>query len=453
MNTIAKKVPFIKKALADVHLEELIKGSSSAFLFRVAGLGVGYLLTLIIAQKYGAATLGIYSLSITLMSMLAMLGRLGLDSFIIRFIAEYTSKGQYDLVGDIYKKSVKLIIPLGLFISLVIFLISPFLARIFFDNESMSIHFKLSAIGILPLSLLILNSAAFTGLKKISMSTFLQYVSIAIIAVPLLAVCSFFIMTRAEIPLSAYLAGIIFSAILSQYFWSRRTKPECDDKGKYGRLQIGDMLKIALPMLLSSSMQYSMLWINTAMIGIMGTEKDVGIFSVAMKIAFLPGITLFAIKSIAAPKFAELHAAEAADDLASVVYKSSKMIFWLSVPMLVILLISPSFFMGIFGEEFKAGSLALTLLLIGSFINAFSGSVGSLMQMTGKHNVFQLIVFIGTIVNIAMNVVLVPLYGINGAALATLACYTIWNMASVIYVKKHYKFSTIYLPLMKRRRR
>ena len=93
--------------------------------------------------------------------------------------------------------------------------------------------------------------------------------------------------------------------------------------------------------------------------------------------------------------------------------------------------------LGIFGEEFNLGSTALIILCIGQLFNAICGPVGSILQMTGRQKAFQNILFIALIINITLNILLVEKHGINGVATATAISLTFWNIASVIYIRKH----------------
>jgi len=185
------------------------------------------------------------------------------------------------------------------------------------------------------------------------------------------------------------------------------------------------------------------------MIGMFRTETEVGVYNVTLKVAMLTSVGLFAINSIAAPKFAEFYGKEDMKGLAKIAQQSTKLIFWSSFPILLILFIFPSFILGIFGGEFKVGVFALIILALGQFVNSISGSVGYILQMTGKHKVFQNIILAATIINIVLNVFLIPVYGINGAAFASMVSLMFWNLTSVVYIRKNLNIMTLYIPLLK----
>jgi O-antigen/teichoic acid export membrane protein len=71
--------------------------------------------------------------------------------------------------------------------------------------------------------------------------------------------------------------------------------------------------------------------------------------------------------------------------------------------------------------------------------------------MTGKEKVFQNIILAATALNIALNAVLIPRYGINGAAVANMIALVFWNLSSVTYIKFSMNINTLYIPVLIRR--
>ena len=127
--------------------------------------------------------------------------------------------------------------------------------------------------------------------------------------------------------------------------------------------------------------------------------------------------------------------------------------------MVIIFFLFPTFFLGLFGGEFKIGVNAFIILSVGMLISAFSGSVGNLLQMTGKQFVFMKILIVGAIINIGLNYLLIPtnnpfsefgISGINGAEVASMCSIIFWNLSMVFVVKKQFGFLTLYIPFIKR---
>jgi O-antigen/teichoic acid export membrane protein len=116
--------------------------------------------------------------------------------------------------------------------------------------------------------------------------------------------------------------------------------------------------------------------------------------------------------------------------------KSARIILLLSLPFAIILITSGKYILFIFGEEFTTGYDILIILSIGQLFNAAMGSVGLLLTMTHHEKDMLWGIVIGFAINIILNIVLIPLYGAVGAALAVTIYAFIWNTIFGIFVYK-----------------
>jgi len=441
-----RPIIYLIDKLKDSHLKELLRGGSIAFVFRITGMLTGYVFTLLISRNLGAGAVGVFALSLTVLTVFSVAGRVGLDTALLRFVAEYTALDRRDLVKEVYLKAIKVVVPLTLLLSGLLFFFSTFIAKHVFHKEFLGVSFMLVSFAVLPMVLIFINSESLRGLKKIKEYVFLQNVAVFLFASMILTVALLF--TKDEnVPVIAYIISLFFVSVLSLTYWLRSSRlNEC---ARGNGVELKTIMKVSMPLLLSSSLFLIMQWTDTIMLGVFRTEAEVGVYNIALKVAGLTSVALFAVNSIAAPKFAEFYGKGDMEGLGRIARQSTKLIFWTSFPVLLVFLLFPSYILGIFGGEFKAGVYALIILTVGQFVNAISGSVGYILQMTGKQKVFQNIILAASIINIVLNIVLIPGYGINGAAFASMVSMGFWNLSSVLYLKSCFNFSTIYLPILK----
>lgn len=433
----------------DLHFKELIIGSSTSLILSMVSYLISYTTTFTIARYYGAGVLGIFSLSIAFLSIASIFSKLGFDSSLIKFVALYSSQKRDYLISIVHKKVQRLVIINGFIINGVLFFLSPSIAKYLFNKEYLSVYFQIISFSTVPMAILALNSASFRGLRKIKEFTFFQEISVRLFSLFILLTFIVFssFSDEAMAPVVSFFIGSLLAVLLSQYAWMQFSKSITENNQRENVGTIG-LLKVSTSMMLSSSIFLIMQWTATLLLGALGTEEDVGVYNVAIKLSTLTGIFLVAANSISAPKFAEFYARHDIKGLSVFVRQSTKLIFWSSVPILVLIMIFPSFFLRLFGEDFEIGITAMIILLVGQFINGISGSVGYLLQMTGKQNIFQIILFFALIINIILNALLIPLYGITGAAIATAVSTVFWNMASIIYIKLKFNFVTFYIPFI-----
>lgn len=431
----------------DKHFAELIKGSGIAFVLKIAGTISGYVFTLLITRTLGAEAWGIFALSLVVLQMASVIGRLGMDTALLRFTAEYTAKGEINTLKEIYKKVLNLAVLFSILVAISVCFLSPVLADKIFHKPYLTGYFRVISFIISPFVLLCINSESIRGLRKIKEYMLLQQTGISVIAVILFLIGLVFIKSR-FLPIVSYGISILILATISIYLWRKylicflktfKTSSQ-STISKTSKTSYKSILSVSIPMLLSSSLVLIMGWVDTIMLGVFRSTKEVGIYNIALKLSMVTSLCLMAVNTIVAPKFAEFWRKKDLENLKKIAQYSTKLIFCSSYPILVLYCIFPQWFMGLFGKEFKFGFLALIFLSVGQFVNAATGSVGQLLLMTGKQNILltlQVFVFIG---NIFLNYLLIPNYGIVGASIATSTMRALGNLIAVWIVYKLYKF-------------
>ena len=212
------------------------------------------------------------------------------------------------------------------------------------------------------------------------------------------------------------------------------------------------MLKESFPMFLSGSLFLLMSWVDILMLGFFNSQVDVGIYTIAIKIAGLVTIFLFAINTILGPKISELYHNQKLGALAKLVQKTAILSFLFSLPILFIILLFPDNLLQLFGNDFQTIDSKKTLIILafGQITNVFFGSVIYILDMTGRHIISRNILLFTAIINIMLNFILIPKYSICGAAISTSISVFIWGFLGAFYVKKYFNFYAF--PILNNRR-
>ena len=435
-------------ALQDKDFSELFKKGGLSFLIRIGGLVMGFLLTLIIAHYFGAKGLGDYVLSIVVLRIFTLFSKLGVDTFSIRFIASFAKQEKWKSIQLFRNKIIRLLSISSLIFSLLMYYFSEDIANLVHAKVE---HVRLNAFFVLPMAFFMLHYQSLRGLKKIAEFSFFYRMSQATFSI-----ISIFIITQffvdGNVPVYAYLSSLAIVSLLAfiVFFNSYNKIKRISDDEQIEELKYSEILKVSIPLMFAQSVQFIMAWTDKLMLGNMMGSEEVGIYFTAFKLSMFASIALMAINSIASPKFAELYGKKDFDGLKKVAHQSSKMIFLATLPLVLVFFVFPEFLLGLFGEEFKVGVKAFVFLSFGKLISSLSGSVGNILQMTGKQVIFMNVLFVGAIVNVLLNFFLIPKFGINGAALASMISLSIWNLIMVYFVKRELGFYTFYIPLLKR---
>jgi len=209
------------------------------------------------------------------------------------------------------------------------------------------------------------------------------------------------------------------------------------------------ILSISLPMLMSTTMMFLIAQTGVIMLGMFRSEAEVGYYAIAVKLAILTTFVLQAVNSMAGPKFSELFHLNKLDELLYVAKKSAKLIFFTTSPILIgLIVLGKPILSMVFGREFSIAYPALVLLVIGQFVNSISGSSGIFMNMTGNQIVFRNIMIIAAGLNIGLNLLLTPHFGMNGTAIAAMISLCFWNITTLAYIKIKFGKTTGYFPIV-----
>ena len=458
-NSINKAQDRIKRNFDDKDFLELFKKGGVAMLFRIGGQLMGFLLTFVIAYFFGANGLGDYVLAIVVLKIFTLVSKLGLDTVSIKYIASYCAEKSYFGIVSFRKKALSIILIASIFSSIIMYFGASYIAEFVGAN---SYHIKITSFFIFPLSVFMFHYQNMRGLKEIGGYSFFFWTSQALFS--LLAILVLTLFSKDEnIPLYAYLISLIIISLGSFFSFSYFLKNKKNRNEFLLTNKISDstanILKISIPLMLAQAVHFIMSWTDKLMLGILDSpdvisgvatnSAQIGVYHTAFKLSMFATIGLMAVKSIASPKFAELYKKNDLKILEKVTQQSTKLIFWTTLPLVIVFILFSEQLMLLFGEEFRIGIFSFIILSLGRVVVSFSGAAGNLLQMCGKQVIFMNVAIIGSVVNIVLNFSLIPLFGINGSAFATMISLVVFNLLLVYFVKREFGFYTFYNPFKK----
>ncbi|MBK7681349.1 MAG: flippase [Bacteroidetes bacterium] len=419
----------------------LLEKGGIALSVKAGGMITQYLFVFVVARMLGPTALGSFTLSFTVLQLLAILGLLGLDNLLTRKVAAAKAADRPEDIKSAFITSIKITAISAVLLSIFLFIAAEYLANTVFHKPQLATHLKVMCFALAPFVFINIHAAAFRGMKN--MIGFTLHKAI----IPLFNVGFIFIGYYSALNISptlGYMISCMLVMILYVIAWN-----------KYSRLKTVEVIETtsmkemaleSLPMMITGSIFFILNWIDNLVIGIFRTELEVGLYDTAFKIASASAIILMAINAIQGPTFAEYHSKNDLSKLRESIFSSTKMLFYATLPFTILIIIFPEWILSFFGKEFEQASTALIILSIGNFFSSITGSVGILLQMTGHQKPYNTIILFAAFTSIILNIILVPRIGITGAAIASAAAKIIQNFAGSLYVYKKFGFLSIYIP-------
>jgi len=436
----------LRKIKSDTNLKELVSGSVITFILKSGGLFLSYILVFFISEKFGEAGVGYYSLTNQLLIMISTLAAFGTTTSVLRYVGQFNNKESRSYIKILYGLIWKIIFPIAVVISIIVYFSADFLAIEVFKNEDYSIAIQLLSL-VLPIFVMDRIAIEFLrGFKLLKISEFVRTVSR-----PLLMLIALFVLWEEELKI-IHIVYFIAGAIILNFLISNLSV--ISKVSKYERNQNSDLngkelLRVSSPMMISA---VTGLLITTAPLFILESyvnTSDVGVYSLAFKLAQGLTLALVVVNTIAAPKFSELYWANKHDELQKVILQSTKMMFWSATAIAAVLILGGKSILGIFKGDFSDAYLPMLILVIGQMVNAATGSVGLFLNMSGNQKILRNTAFISFVVMLILSFILIPQYAILGAAIAASVGIMFWNILCILLVKKKLGLRTYYVPFMK----
>ena len=413
---------------------EILKKGSWALFLKIGGMFAIYLFHFLLARKIGAEANGVFSTFFTILSVFTVFSVLGMDTFLLKRIAQFNAQEKWAELKLIYKKALLLTLLISSCLITLLILLYYFVYQGYYLYYDLILYVILA---IIPFSILHINAESFRAIKNIKLFTFFKNFSIFGIAALLL-----FAPFNVEVTIGVrvFVISIFVLVVMSFILWKKQLKNK--ESVLVEGIDNKTIIKESFPMFLSGSLFLLMSWVDILMLGHFNSQTDVGIYTITLKLAALCTLFLFAANTILGPKISELYHSNQKGRLIKAVQDTAKYTFLLSLPVFVAILIYPEVLLSLFGDEFsnKLAAETLVILASGQMINVFFGSVIYILDMTGKQIISRNILLFTASINIFLNWYLIPMYGIKGAAISTSVSILCWTLLGAIAVKKHFDF-------------
>lgn len=402
----------------------LVRATSGSTGLRIAGMGFGFLVGILLARGLGAEGYGIYGVAMSIIALLTVPTEFGLPQLLTREVASaHVARDWGRLRGMLdWSSRVSLAMSAVIGLGVVAWLLSS--GRGLASPLGMAL---LAGILLVPLAAQVsMRSAALRGLQRIVTGQLPDVLLRPMLHALLLALAVWwFAPLTPVLAMASGVAAAALSLIAAQALLRRTLPAEVDAVPAI--LRSRDWWSSALPMALTEGMRILQGHVAILVLGAMATMAEAGLFRVATSVSLLIGtpLTLFAI--VCAPIIAQLHAQGHRARL-------QRLLWWTSLAMAVstLLLTVPFMVAGehllalAFGEEYRQANTALLILSAGLVVNGWFGVSATLLNMTGLQNRVTYASLLSLAVLVVLMFPLTTFAGVDGAAWATTLSLLAW---------------------------
>lgn len=423
-------------------LDTILKGAAVTTVGIFFSKAISYFYRAIVARMLGTEAYGDLSIAIMLISITTTIGLFSLHEPLKNFIPKYKERGDWLRIKGMVISTFNIGIITSIISSVILFSGSNIIAITIFDNPDLIPLIKIMAL-VPPFS--IIGSLALDttqGLKIAKYHAISRQIVQPLIQL-LASIALIFLGFNVAGAAFGWFLGAFSSAILGVYFMEYKAGPIIRRAGKAPK-EGKKALKYSFPLILSGAVGSIVGWTDTAFLGYYLDSSAVGLYNAALPTALLLLIPYQALASLVLPSMSEV--IERDDkQLSSTLKTVTRWTFMISFPLFCLMaLFSEEVLYVLFGTDFTSASTALAILSFGYLFSASVGHLDSVVKALGHTQLIFKNTLVNVVVNIALNILLIPTYGMIGAAVATTVS-TIFAqgllLAEVYYLKKTVPFS------------
>ncbi len=372
------------------------------------------LLIIYAARVLGTAGYGVFSYVLGLAGFFTVFIDIGISPILTRNVSQDEKNASKYFATSFWLKSVLIILS----VFLVVFA-APHFSRLTEANKLI----PLAAILITFDNLRVFFSAYFRGKEKMEMEALLTSVTnLTIVAF------GFIVLAISPTPKSLTLSYVLSGgsgALLGAYLLRNQLRGLFKN---FRKNLVKTIVQSAWPIALTGIIGTFMTNIDVIMLGIFRTASDVGLYSAAQKIIQMVYIVPSIASAAMFPLLAKAAKAKDSPKVRKIAETGIKILLTISIPLFAGgLVLSKQIMQFLYGGEFVGGAITLKILLLSPVLIYPGIFIGNIILAFDQQKKMPSIVVAGSVSNVLFNLLLIPPYGITGAAIATIG-------ANVIYV-------------------
>lgn len=412
----------------------LAKGAGTALFGKIFGRALQLGVQILLARLLGPAQFGLYVLGLTVFQVGQQIGVIGLDNGVIHFggIALHQNEDK-DELSSVIRVTELLSLGSAALLGLVVYVLAPWFALNIIHQADLVGTLRGFSLALVFAIGLKINSAVSRISRKMFFSVFSEDIFPYLVSLVLILLFFYSAKVSVSSAVIAIIVGFGTSFLLILFFLQKLfvLPPYVISM----QLAI-KLLSFSLPMFFAVVFVYLLYGATNFLIGFFLSSQDVGIYQAASQISTVPVIILVAFNAIFTPMINKFNQESRRPQLNELYKISTKWGLYISLPLFLTVVIMPGRVLGVlYGQVYMDGNWVLVILMIAQLINTGTGAVGYLLVMNNHQKRWLVLVAVAFFIGIVLNIVLIPYWGIIGAACANACAVVVMYLPALLQVR------------------
>ena len=412
-------------------LKQIARGAGYGVLGLLLALLIQFISKLVIARYYLEAGYGIFSLALLILNFAMIVSSLGLQEGCTRYIAYFLGRNDNQSTARVVLVTAIMTVMASILIGAVLYFSASEISTGIFHTSELIVALRAFAPGVPLYTMIVVVSAIFRGFSRVKTQVIFQFMMHNFIFVLCLL-----IIVLLRLPFSFVFYAYTFSlavtlVVLVIYSLVHLPRLVACNSYKIDISTSRELLVFSLPLMMTLMLSTLIISIDTVILGYFKAVTEVGLYSAAYNLAYMTYLPSAAFAMIYTPVATRLYANDQQNELNRIYTISIKWVVFLSMPFFLILCFFPSSLMSlIYGQSFIPAGSTLPILATGFLVsNLLCAAMGTLVAIGESKNIMWFYLT-GAIINILLSMILIPVMGIAGAAIASAV-----SLASVVFMQ------------------
>lgn len=434
--------------MAGIHKEirTIAKGAGIIFFGTIVSVILKYAFELFLARNLGPELFGVFFLGFTIFKILERISVFGLHNGLIRYVSIYLGNNDRKRLKGAILLSIIVVSITSIIISSIVVPLSGIISEKIFNDIRLApvlTIFSLVLIFNAITEMMMSSTQGFQLMKYKTIVRMLLEPGLRLVFAIVFIMAGWSLVGAAFAYVFSLLAGVLLAFILL-----KKVFPPIADRGSPYKFEVKKILGFSWPLAFVGFFNVIILQINTIMLGYYSNSQDVGVFGAVQRTSLVIQVILISFGAIFGPMIADLYNRDQLKKLEGLYKIVTSWIFMLSLPLFLIFVFFSREVLGIWGNEYAGGWISLIIVCTAMLFNCAVGPVKGLIMMTGRSRLNLLNDGAAFVITITLNILLIPIYGVLGAAISFAAAIFIVNimgLAEVLILLKIHPYKLSFL--------
>lgn len=404
-----------------------------------------FLTAVALARLLGPSGYGSYVFAMAVMGLLSIPVQAGMPQLVVKEVSTYFADDDFARIRGLLRQSAQFVLLASALSLIAVVAATTFLADYI---DAVDRWHLILAILLMPvIAMLRIVGASIRGLQSITLGQFFEAALRPIIFLACVLAFTFAVYKGHFTALQAMTIHLLaaMAALGAAMVFRRRLV-----RGKLGGsnriYETKKWLRSLVPLSIIAGLQLIVSNTDIIMIRAIRSPEDVAYFKVALQGALAVFFMNQAVIMVVGPRIAHLYRQKKHDEVQRILVGSARLTFGVALPLTVVVAaFREPIVAALFGHSYLPATIALVILCFGRVLRASMGAVDVLLNMTGWARLVALTATIAALSNIALNALLIPRFGIEGAAMASIAALVIWYAALTLEARRRLGFTSFVL--------